>query len=120
VAVVTPQPRAFSSVGNAFMVNPDFGGVRPTVFICGNDPGAKAEVRAILDRFGWETEDMGRVEAARASPLCTLWSIPGLLRGEWGMLSYCFQLASWRKTRWSSARVGMVLCKRAAVAMGTG
>jgi 8-hydroxy-5-deazaflavin:NADPH oxidoreductase len=76
--------KVFSSVGSAFMVNPDFGGIKPSMFICGNDAGAKAQVRAILDQFGWETEDMGKVEAARAiEPLCMLWCIPGLLEGRW-------------------------------------
>lgn len=76
--------KAFSSVGNARMVNPDFGGVRPTMFICGNDASAKAEARAILDRFGWEVEDMGGAEGARAiEPLCMLWCIPGLLHNQW-------------------------------------
>ncbi len=76
--------KAFSSVGNARMVNPDFGGVRPTMFICGNDAAAKQLVTRILDQFGWETEDMGGVEAARAiEPLCMLWCIPGFLRNQW-------------------------------------
>jgi predicted dinucleotide-binding enzyme len=76
--------KAFSSVGNVFMVNPSFGGVRPTMFICGNDTDAKAEARAILDQFGWDTEDLGAVEAARAiEPLCILWCIPGLIGGGW-------------------------------------
>jgi hypothetical protein len=76
--------KAFNSVGNARMVNPRFQGGRPTMFICGNDEGAKKAVAAILDQFGWETADMGRVEAARAiEPLCMLWCIPGFLRNEW-------------------------------------
>jgi hypothetical protein len=76
--------KTFSSVGNARMVNPDFGGTRPTMFICGNDAAAKGTVVRILDQFGWETEDMGGVEAARASePLCKLWCIPGFLRNQW-------------------------------------
>jgi predicted dinucleotide-binding enzyme len=76
--------KAFSSVGNRRMVNPDFGGVRPTMFICGNDAGAKATVTKILDQFGWETEDMGPAEAARAiEPLCMLWCIPGFTRNQW-------------------------------------
>ena len=76
--------KAFSCVGNAYMVNPDFGGVKPTMFICGNDAGAKTEVTQILDRFGWETADMGAVEAARAiEPLCMLWCIPGFLSNQW-------------------------------------
>jgi len=76
--------KVFSCVGNAFMVNPKLPGGPPTMFICGNNDGAKAEVRAILDRFGWETADMGTVEAARAiEPLCMLWCIPGISRGSW-------------------------------------
>ncbi len=76
--------KAFNSVGNACMVNPRFKGGRPTMFICGNDEAAKATVGGILDRFGWETADMGRAEAARAiEPLCILWCIPGFLRNDW-------------------------------------
>jgi predicted dinucleotide-binding enzyme len=76
--------KAFNSVGNSFMVNPQFPGGKPTMFICGNDEAAKAEVTAILDQFGWEIEDMGKAEAARAiEPLCMLWCIPGLLKNEW-------------------------------------
>lgn len=82
--------KAFNSVGNAFMVDPQFPGGKPTMFICGNDDGAKWIVRGILDEFGWETEDMGKVEAARAiEPLCMLWCIPGFARNEW---SHAFKL----------------------------
>jgi 8-hydroxy-5-deazaflavin:NADPH oxidoreductase len=77
--------KAFNSVGSARMVNPQYaGGIRPTMFICGNDDAAKATVAEILDKFGWETADMGSVEAARAiEPLCMLWCIPGFARNEW-------------------------------------
>jgi predicted dinucleotide-binding enzyme len=76
--------KAFNSVGNAFMYKPDFNGIKPTMFICGNDDEAKKTVTAILDAFGWETEDMGKAEAARAiEPLCILWCIPGLLHNRW-------------------------------------
>jgi predicted dinucleotide-binding enzyme len=82
--------KAFSSVGNAFMVDPQFPGGKPTMFICGNDDAAKQTVRGILDAFGWETADMGKVEAARAiEPLCMLWCIPGIARNEW---SHAFKL----------------------------
>jgi hypothetical protein len=77
--------KAFSCVGNAFMVDPDLGPHKPTMFICGNDAAAKAEVEEILAKFGWEWEDMGGAEGARAiEPLCMLWCIPGLLRNQWG------------------------------------
>ena len=77
--------KAFNSVGNGQMVNPQFAGGRPTMFICGNDAGAKKTVTQILDEFGWDTEDMGgAVEAARAiEPLCKLWCIPGVGKGDW-------------------------------------
>jgi hypothetical protein len=76
--------KAFNSVGNACMVNPQFKGGKPTMFICGNDEGAKRIVSGVLDQFGWETADMGGVEAARAiEPLCILWCIPGFLRQDW-------------------------------------
>lgn len=76
--------KAFNSVGNARMVNPQFNAGKPTMFICGNDEQAKAIVARILDQFGWETADMGKAEAARAiEPLCMLWCIPGFLRNEW-------------------------------------
>jgi len=76
--------KAFNSVGNACMVNPQFRGGKPTMFICGNDEAAKKTVGGILDQFGWETADMGKAEAARAiEPLCMLWCIPGFLRDDW-------------------------------------
>jgi len=77
--------KAFSSVGNARMVDPQLPGGPPTMFICGDDPAAKQVVRGILERFGWDTEDLGGVQAARAiEPLCMLWCIPGFLHGSWG------------------------------------
>lgn len=76
--------KAFSCVGNAHMVDPSFAGGPPTMFICGDDPTAKADVTAILHTFGWEAEDMGTVHAARAiEPLCPLWCIPGLTGKGW-------------------------------------
>ena len=76
--------KAFSSVGNALMVNPQLRDGRPSMFICGNDEAAKQTVAGILGQFGWDSVDMGGVEAARAiEPLCMLWCIPGFLRNEW-------------------------------------
>ncbi|MBS2032211.1 MAG: NAD(P)-binding domain-containing protein [Deltaproteobacteria bacterium] len=76
--------KCFNSVGGPFMVNPSFQGGRPSMFICGNDEGAKKQVGGILEQFGWETADMGKVEAARAiEPLCMLWCIPGIAKNDW-------------------------------------
>lgn len=51
--------KAFSCVGSAFMVNPQFKEGKPTMFICGNDAQSKTRVTEILTQFGWDTEDMG-------------------------------------------------------------
>ncbi len=83
--------KAFNSVGNGQMINPQFAGGKPTMFICGNDANAKKTAAQILDQFGWETEDMGAVEAARAiEPLCKLWCIPGVGKGDWS--AHAFKL----------------------------
>lgn len=76
--------KAFSCVGNAFMVDPAFPDGKPTMFICGNNPDAKKEAEKILEQFGFDVSDMGGAEAARAiEPLCILWCLPGFIRNEW-------------------------------------
>ncbi len=76
--------KAFNSVGSLRMVDPVYAEGRPSMFICGNDQAAKDVVARLLDQFGWETEDMGGVEAARAiEPLCMLWCIPGFRHNQW-------------------------------------
>lgn len=75
--------KAFNSVGNAFMIDPDFE-IKPTMFICGNNSQAKKDVTLLIEKVGWEVEDMGNAESARAiEPLCMLWCIPGLRENKW-------------------------------------
>lgn len=82
--------KAFNSVGSANMVNPQFSGGLPTMFICGNSLPAKLQVSTVLTQFGWEVADYGAVEAARAiEPLCMLWCIPGFLNNDW---SHAFKM----------------------------
>jgi predicted dinucleotide-binding enzyme len=76
--------KGFNSVGSGRMVDPGFKAGKPTMFICGNDDGAKRIVTGLLGELGWDTADMGKAESARAiEPLCMLWCIPGFLRNEW-------------------------------------
>jgi hypothetical protein len=76
--------KAFNSIGGNLMINPDFGVEKPSMFICGNNKQAKKEVAEICALFGFEIEDMGTVEAARAiEPLCMLWCIPGFRDNNW-------------------------------------
>jgi len=58
--------KAFNIVGNPHMIHPNFPGGKPTMFICGNDEGAKKFVTEyILSKFGWETIDIGMIEGSR-------------------------------------------------------
>ena len=76
--------KAFNSVGNAHMVNPDFPGGPPDMFICGNDAHARGEVADICSRFGWGVVDIGGIEGARLlEPLCILWVTYGLESNTW-------------------------------------
>ena len=76
--------KAFNSVGSALMVNPHFEQGTPSMFFCGDNDGAKAQVSGIIRQFGWEPFDCGGIIASRAiEPLCMLWLIPGFSRNEW-------------------------------------
>jgi 8-hydroxy-5-deazaflavin:NADPH oxidoreductase len=75
--------KAFNSVGYGCMVNPQFAGGKPTMFICGNDAVAKKAVGGIVEQFGWDVEDAGTMEAARGiEPLCILWCIPAFQKND--------------------------------------
>ena len=75
--------KAWNSIGNAEMVDPQFD-AKPTMFICGNDAVSKETVSGILESFGFEVEDMGGVESARIiEPLCILWCVPGFNGKGW-------------------------------------
>ena len=69
--------KALNTVGNLQMINPDFQGGPPTMFVCGNDNDAKKTVaNSILTPFGWETIDIGGIEGSRLlEPLAMLWII---------------------------------------------
>ncbi len=77
--------KAFNIVGNTDMVNPDFPGGAPDMFICGNDGDAKKKVTEILGAFGWSSVvDIGSMEGARLlEPLCILWVLYGVQSGGW-------------------------------------
>ena len=76
--------KAWNTIGSAFMVDPQFKEGTPAMFICGNDVSAKACASEILKEFGFEPQNMGSVESARAiEPLCMLWCIPGFLNHDW-------------------------------------
>lgn len=77
--------KAFNSCGAAVMVQPKLSsGVKPTMFICGNDTAAKALTTTLCGELGWNTEDVGGAEGGNAvEALCQLWCAPGFLRNDW-------------------------------------
>lgn len=76
--------KAFNTVGHAQMVNPDFPGGPPDMFLCGDDPEARRTVAALCQELGWPTIDAGGIQAARLlEPLCILWVTYGMSSGGW-------------------------------------
>lgn len=76
--------KAFNSVGNQLMYKPQFNGLTPTMFYCGNDDSAKEVVKTILLSFGWEPADIGDITGARElEALCILWVKYGIGSGQW-------------------------------------
>jgi len=76
--------KAFNHVGNAHMVNPQFPGGPPTMFICGNDGGAKNTVSGLLETIGWPVIDIGGIEGSRyLEPLAMLWIVYGAGTNTW-------------------------------------
>lgn len=87
VQAALPESRvvkAFNTVGNQFFVDPNFAGGLPSMFVAGNDDGAKAEVGKILESFGWEMVDLGAIESSRyLEPICMAWMAYGATTGTW-------------------------------------
>jgi predicted dinucleotide-binding enzyme len=76
--------KAFSCIGSPNMVNPEYEGGKPSMFIAGNNEDAKKITSEIVEMFGFEVEDMGSSVAARGiEPLCILWCIPGFIHNQW-------------------------------------
>lgn len=68
--------KAFNTVGNEHMTNPDFPGGPPDMFICGDDEVAKQTVSGLVKSLGWSVVDIGGIEGARyLEPLAMVWVV---------------------------------------------
>jgi predicted dinucleotide-binding enzyme len=69
--------KTLNTVTAAVMVQPDLVPGRHTVFVCGDDSGAKAQVGELLQDFGWPADailDLGDISAARGMEMyLALW-----------------------------------------------
>jgi 8-hydroxy-5-deazaflavin:NADPH oxidoreductase len=76
--------KAFNTVGNPYMIDPELPGGPPTMLICGNDADAKATVSGLCEDFGWEAADLGPIERSRAlEEVAMAWVYFGVVRGSW-------------------------------------
>jgi predicted dinucleotide-binding enzyme len=77
--------KAYNTVGNALMVDPDLPGGPPTMFVAGNDADAKTTVIEMLRATGWDVADLGGIEASRwLEAMCMAWVLYGVTSGGWG------------------------------------
>jgi predicted dinucleotide-binding enzyme len=82
--------KAFNIIGAPYMVNPQFVGGPPDMFICGNDEKAKRKVTDILTAFKWSTIDIGGIEGSRyLEPMAMAWVVYGFKTNTW---SHAFKL----------------------------
>lgn len=76
--------KAYNTVGNALMVDPDLPGGPPSMFLGGDSEDAKATVTALLEATGWGAIDLGGIEASRyLEPMCIAWVLHGVRTGTW-------------------------------------
>lgn len=76
--------KVYNTVGNAHMVDPQFPGGPPDMFIAGDEEAAKSTVSKIVRDFGWNVIDLGGIEQSRLlEPMCMVWVVHGLRSGSW-------------------------------------
>ncbi len=76
--------KAYNTVGNALMVDPQLPGGPPTMCIGGDDEAAKRTITQLLVDTGWDVADLGGIDASRyLEPLCMAWVAYGVRNGTW-------------------------------------
>lgn len=74
IAVGARIVKAFNTLGAETMANPDFNGIPASMFICGDDPDAKAKVAMLAADIGFDPVDAGNLYNARLlEALTVLW-----------------------------------------------
>ncbi len=77
--------KVFNTVGNALMFQPNVaGGIRPDMFICGDDEEAKRQTGALVGEFGWDIVDIGGINCSHyLESMCMVWVYSAIKRGTW-------------------------------------
>ena len=75
--------KAFNIVGNPHMVDPDFPGGPPDMFICGDDASAKVTVIQLLEGLGWRVIDLGGIGVSQyLEALAMVWILQYFATGS--------------------------------------
>ncbi len=75
--------KAMNTVGAHLMYKPALS-EKGTVFLAGNDEQAKNKVSSIVEKFGWESYDAGKIESSRALEyMGQLYIAQGILYNGW-------------------------------------
>lgn len=75
--------KAMNTVGAHLMYKPALS-EKGTVFVAGNDEQAKDKVSSIVEKFGWESYDAGKIESSRALEyMGQLYVAQGILYNGW-------------------------------------
>jgi predicted dinucleotide-binding enzyme len=76
--------KAFNTVGNTHMVNPDFPCGPPDMLIAGDNGDAKATVSRLAADLGWPVIDLGGLDASRyLEAIAMAWIVYGFRTGAW-------------------------------------
>jgi 8-hydroxy-5-deazaflavin:NADPH oxidoreductase len=76
--------KAYNTVGNTLMIDPQLPGGPPTMFVAGDDDAAKETVTELLRATGWDVVDLGGIQASRwLEALCMTWVAYGAKNGTW-------------------------------------
>jgi hypothetical protein len=66
--------KALNTTGANNMLDPRYGAERATMFVCGDDPAAKATTATLVTELGFDVIDAGPLTSARLlEPLAMLW-----------------------------------------------
>ncbi|QIK60939.1 NAD(P)-binding domain-containing protein [Dysgonomonas sp. HDW5A] len=75
--------KAMNTVGAHLMYRPVLS-EKGTVFLAGNDEQAKDKISSIVEKFGWESYDTGKIESSRALEyMGQLYVAQGILYNGW-------------------------------------
>lgn len=79
--------KALNTINSSQMVNPNFGGQKPTMYICGNDDSAKSQINKILSMFGWDDViDLGDITMSRyIEPMAMVYIVNAFRTNNWNV-----------------------------------